>query len=331
MNANLEKDELEGLVDKILVKHDKFKEVIKSIDMCYQGACCGSESTYLAIIGPPRAGKSRVLEHFESRHERSRTRNGLTVPVLRLKVPSKPTVIGLIEKMLCSLGDPLFFKGTENIKTERLHKLCIRADVKVLILDEFQHFYDQGSKKIQHSVADWLKIFIDDRKIGLVVAGLPISMEVIASNEQLESRFFKPIQISRFDWLIQSEREQFLAVLYSMQIKLDPFSFPELYSPEMGYRMYCASNGLMGFIVKILRKVTANALDKNNLNITLEDLNRAHSETMWNVDGMLDNPFSRSIQLGIDCADVEKKQQGTENNELSKIFIPEHASEILRT
>ena len=43
----------------------------------------------------------------------------------------------------------------------------------MVMIDEFQHFYNQDKQKIMYDVADWLKVLIDDTHSVLVVAGLP--------------------------------------------------------------------------------------------------------------------------------------------------------------
>ncbi len=48
-----------------------------------------------------------------------------------------------------------------------------------MVVDEFQHFVDKGSQKIQHHVADWLKVLLDESEVAVVVAGLETSMAVL--------------------------------------------------------------------------------------------------------------------------------------------------------
>lgn len=61
-------------------------------------------------------------------------------------------------------------------------------------------------------------------------------------------------------------------------------------------RVYCATGGLMGYITKTLRQMVWNALDAETVNITLEDLRRAHEQAVWSKDVLRDlpNPFERS-------------------------------------
>jgi len=284
-------------IDNVLIMHSAFELAIDEIQMSFDGALLGSDPTCIAIIGESRTGKTRVLEHFESRYPQCRSEEGLCVPILHIKVHSKPTVKGLAEEMLHQIGDPLFDKGTENSKTIRLKKLIRGAGTKLIILDEFQHFIDQANRKVQHHVADWLKILVDDTCVGLVVAGLPSSINVIQSNEQLARRFMAPIELRRFDWGVSEEQVEFRQLLFSLQESLAPFDLPELDSEEMSFRMYLASGGLIGFVIKILRAATTLAIHTNTMSIDLGMLHKAQQRAILDKGVCCPAPFVNKLTV----------------------------------
>jgi hypothetical protein len=198
--------------------------------------------------------------------------------------------------MLRAMTDPKFDKGTENGKTERLRTLMRNAETRMVMIDEFQHFYDKGSQTVMHHVADWLKILVDDSKVALVVAGLPSCAAVVDQNEQLAGRFLAPIRMPRFDWRVDVHREEFLGILGAFQESLGQyFDLPALDSPEMAFRCYCGTGGLIGYVTKFLRQAVWNAIDEGRKVISLEDLARANDEAVWATDGLTDStsPFSR--------------------------------------
>jgi hypothetical protein len=132
-----------------------------------------SEPICVALIGPSRTGKSRVLDVCERQHPKVRREDGMYVPILRVTTPSKPTVKGLAEVLLEGLGAVDATRGTENERTRRVKYLMRNTETRMLMIDEFQHFFDKGTKLIMHHVADWLKILVDETRCVLVVAGLP--------------------------------------------------------------------------------------------------------------------------------------------------------------
>lgn len=291
-------DELKDIVDNTLVPHSAFQTASTRLQQCFKNADGTVEPIGLAVIGESRTGKSRALEECATKYPSIRNADGLHQPILRVKTPSKPTVKGLVEVMLRSLSDPKFDKGTEQARTGRLETLMRGAETRMVMIDEFQHFYDKGSHKVMHHVADWLKILVDDTKVALIVAGLPSCGAVLDQNEQLAGRFLAPIRMPRFDWKIAGHREEFVGILGAFQESLaDHFDVPALDTPEMAFRCYCGSGGLIGYLTRFLRQAVWNAIDERCRSITLEDLARAHDESVWSRNGLPDvaAPFSRKF------------------------------------
>lgn len=286
------------IVENTLVPHSAFNNVVSRIEQCFKYSDGASEPICIAVIGESRTGKSRALEECCFSHPTRRETQGLIVPILRVKTPSKPTVKGLAELMLFSMSDPKSNVGTENAKTTRLQILMKNACVRMVMIDEFQHFYDKASHKVMHHVADWLKILVDDSKMALVVAGLPSCNAVLEQNEQLAGRFLTPVVMPRFDWRNNYHREEFVGILGAFQDSLGGiFRIPELDSPEMAFRCYCGTGGLVGYLTKFLRQAVWNALDAGTKTISLECLAQAHKESVWGQDGLKDitSPFERSF------------------------------------
>ena len=286
-------------IEDTLVPHSAYNDALRMLEQTfdYSGT---PEPTCVAIVGETRTGKSRLLEEFRDNHQSTRNLDGKETPVLSVRVPAKPTVKGLVELLLHELGDPLSGKGTVTNKTVRLMMLIAKSKTKVVMLDEFQHFQDKASEKICHEVADWLKILVDDTKVALVVAGLPICRAVINQNEQLASRFNSAVRMPRFDWAIQLQREEFIAILYcfyeSMRQHFDVFDFSE---PETAFRIYCGTGGLIGYISKLLRAVVRDAVSSGRTVITYQDFATAYSNSTWETGNGLASStiFNLSVNL----------------------------------
>lgn len=275
----------QNLVDDILVHHPTFEEAVRRIEQCYTFARGASEPVCMALIGEARTGKSRALDTCWQRHPPTRLDDGMHVPILRVTAPSKPTVKGLAELMLEGLGAPDPKRGTENERTRRLKILMKETQTQMLMIDEFQHFYDKGAKLIIHYVADWLKILADDIKCALVVAGLPSCTVVIEQNEQLAGRFLAPVHLSRFRWNDKGDRAHFRAILRGFHERLQSqFDIPEFHADPMALRFYYGTGGLIGYLAKLLRQCVRNAVSGRTRRIGLEELAIAHKESMW-LDG----------------------------------------------
>ncbi len=289
---------LKNIVESTLVPHTAFEESIQRLEQCFTYADGASEPICIALVGESRTGKSRALEECFIRHPKVRNSDGLMVPILRVKTPSKPTVKGLAELMLRAMNDPKFSTGTENVKTLRLQTLMQSAGTTMVMIDEFQHFYDKGSHKVMHHVADWLKILVDDCKVALVVAGLPTCRAVLDQNEQLAGRFLSPVFMPRFDWRDEDQRDEFIGILAAFQESIGAvFDLPRLDNSEMAFRCYCGTGGLIGYLTKFLRQAIWNALDSDTRSIGLTALLHAHDKAVWAKNGLVTftSPFAKGF------------------------------------
>lgn len=289
---------LRGLVDSILVPHAAFAEASRRMAQCLDYAKQGArEPVCTALMGESRTGKSRCAEALVRKHRIERHDSGLYVPIMNIVVPALPTVKSLCQLHLRALGAPDWDKGTENAKTARLPKLMRECGTFGLILDEFHHFYDKVSHKVQHHVADWLKNLVGETKVALLVSGLPSLQSVIDQNEQLAGRFTSPILMPRFDWFNKAHRSEWISILGAFVEGLrSEFDLPALDGDDLALRTYCGTGGLIGYLTKTLRQAVWNAVDANSRVITLRDIEVAHQLAVWSHERLshLPNPFDQT-------------------------------------
>ena len=233
---NVELKNLKKKLASIVIRHHAVDEGLDRLERAFLRASGGVDFRGVAIVGESGTGKTRLLSHFANMHPRLRTPQGLEVPVLMLPVPAKPTPKGLVETILAELGDPIPEKGTERSKTDRVITLFRAARVKMLLLDEFQHFVDQGTDRVQHHVADWLKTLIDRANVALGISGLLRCLAVMEKNDQLKRRLQAPVHLPKFDWTDPGDRDEFRSVLAALQSQMNPLRVPDLSSQEMSFR-----------------------------------------------------------------------------------------------
>src|SRR5271166_3595413 len=81
---------LASLVDRTLVSHAPFQAAVREIETCFEFALEASEPICVALIGPSRTGKSRVLDVCERQHPKVRREDGMYVPILRVYDAMEP-------------------------------------------------------------------------------------------------------------------------------------------------------------------------------------------------------------------------------------------------
>jgi hypothetical protein len=294
------RNETGTIVEQTIVPHTAFMEAERRLTQVYAFATKKGEAEGLPIIGESGTGKTSQLENFFAKYPPTENQDGKIVPVLLTAVPSKPTVKSLAFRMLDDLGVPDPERGTEEEKTRRLRVLIKELGTRVVMFDEFHHFVDQGTLKVMHHVADWLKTLIDKTKVTVVIAGLPSSMSVIDQNVQLARRFSAPIVMPRFDWHMQRDRQQFRSILLGFSNALcRTYECPDLSTEEMGFRIYLATGGLMAYVVRLLRQLERNCITEGKRKLALDDFDAAHAQAVWSAERnpALPRPFDRRFHL----------------------------------
>ena len=126
--------------ERLLVKYPLFKTATARIQACFDSYDATAEPDCCPIVGESGSGKTTIISYFSGLHPRADHKWGVEVPVLIAKVPARPTVKSLAETLLYQLGDPLWSRGNTVKKSIRLRELLKRCYVRLLALDEFQHF-----------------------------------------------------------------------------------------------------------------------------------------------------------------------------------------------
>jgi hypothetical protein len=142
--------------------------------------------------------------------------------------------------------------------------------VELIFLDEFQHFIDRDSAKVLKTVSDWLKNLILDAKVPIILIGLPESNAVFNFNSQLSRRFTNRYTLSPFEWKADSGKE-FRTFIHAVESQLPLSDESCLASEEMSLRFYYASDGVVAYVMKLIRYGTylalSQGLEKLDLNV----------------------------------------------------------------
>jgi hypothetical protein len=200
----------------VLVPHKAFRSGLDRIEYFFNCAPM-PEPEILAVLGPSGSGKTRLVETAWLNHGSVRTSDGKDIPIIRVSVPSKPTIKGLGDLILKEIDPDDTRRYTENEMTRRIQVLMKECGTKMLMLDEFQHFFDRTSKKVWHHVTDWLKVLIDAVGCVLVISGLPECTTVIKQCPQFRRRCRQKIILPQFTWLDSEQQCEFRAVLTSLK------------------------------------------------------------------------------------------------------------------
>jgi len=279
-----------------LIRHSEFQCALKAMERCHRrGRYRFDEPDCLLITAESGCGKSTLRKEYAKRFPRSEGDERTFIPVLDLELPSQPTIKNVAERMLIKLGDPMAEKGSGEGKTERIKTLMQACGVELVILDEFQHFVDRSSEKVEYKVADWLKSLINDSKVPFVLMGLPRCRRILEVNEQLRRRFLPKAVLRRFCINRQREIQQFAGVLKGME-RILPLNAPTaLTDKAVIRRIYYATHGVIDHAMKLVSEGLNIALSEHHSTIDQEILRKAFERVIWEEVSDKDNPFHPSF------------------------------------
>lgn len=286
------------VVSEAIIALPHVRDAFEAIEECIEDAKHGCDNRGLVILGESGTGKTHVLKKILSGYPEIRTDTGVKKIIVYVRTGSKPTTKGLAEIILHAMGDPRSDKGSVTTKTNRIRKLIKDLGVMLIIVDEFQHFVDKSSAKVQMEVVDWLKVLIEDTGVGLVVAGVPYAEAAIKINDQQTRRFKSPNIMPQYNWNNTSDRSEFRGVLKAFEKTLPGFCFPDLSSTEMAFRFYCASSGLIGRVANIFKEVISVVLkDGRRKQVCLADLEKAAKRANFSLPEGFEHVFSKTFNV----------------------------------
>jgi Bacterial TniB protein len=281
-----------AVVLKMVIKHPSFNEAYQLIKEAYLfNVQTGMAQNYL-VVGPSGTGKSTLSDMLVKEFPVVEQTDRKNIPLLAIEIPPLPTIKNLAEEMLVQLGDPLYYRGSAIEKTTRILHLIKACQIKIILFDEMHHFVDQVHKKAPAEVADWLKSLINKAQISTVLMGLERTQIILDANEQLRRRFCRRIDLKPFDLVCPTSRSYFLGVIKKIDEELAMLLPLDIQQEGIARQLHFATDGLMGYIVKLMLGAFQIAKSLNLPGIDRQCLEKAFSDYVW-VEGVGKlNPFN---------------------------------------
>lgn len=286
-----------ALIYRIRVWYPRMKRIYDEIARAYEVNSLTPDPECVALFGKFRTGKTTIIDSFCKHYPRTVLDEKTQVPVLKVVIPAKATIGNLLVAILSALGDPLADKGSIGTKLYRLQHLVDDCEVKMIILDEANHFVDRDSERVLHDVSNTMKNLIKEKNIACVFVGLPYTEEVLKVNEQFGSLFGDPYLLDPFQWNEKQPDtiDEFRMFLLQVEQQLPLVSCSCLSSREMAWRCFVATQGKVGYIMRLLRRSAEDAVRCDAPALTQEFLEKAFSQTLAGKRRGLRNPFTGDI------------------------------------
>lgn len=282
----------------VVFEHPLYNEILERIKRCHEISKISSHAEDAYIGGPTGSGKTTVARKYKKLYPPHDEGEVTKVPVVMISIPSPATQKSIIVELLAALGDPCAEKGTNSVQTLRLKNFIKKCGVELIILDEFQHLIDRDSDKVMRTVADWLKVLIEDTGVPVILLGLEgenggssDTKTIFDANPQLGRRFANRMIMAPFGFITGEEKDAFRLFLEIVDKTLPLKKKSNLADIGMALRFYYASDGVIAYIMKLVRYGTAMVLQRNEDCLAMDILAEAFDEHVQSDKPHKINPF----------------------------------------
>lgn len=217
------------------------------------------------LVGDSNNGKSSILQRFMSLHPMDLIEGGDIKPsVMLVTMPSTPTESSFWSEVLLKLMGLHSERDSAEKKRRRAFDLIRSTNIKVLIIDEFNHLSNAGRDAVKLLAA--IKNLSTETRISILASGTSHSIHALRSDKQTETRF-EPIPLPR--WKLSKEYLSFIAS-YERMLPLPEAS--NLSSREMASTLYSMAGDTIGDTVKLIQKAAVHAIQNDEKKIDIKVL-----------------------------------------------------------
>ena len=274
-----------ALLHRLHITHPRLKSLIQEIDSCASFAQQASPDTphCLAILGEAGVGKTTFVQSWiqSATQRQSVSSNEPTaLPYVYFALPANASAKGVLASCLSALGDPDPARGGEWVMMERLVKACCASSVRLLFIDELQRLLNRETGRVRLACVELLVHLVKQTKIPVVFLGSRWEAEtIIRANPQLERRVGAPHILHPFEW--NRSRPETLLEFRSLMRAIDhclPFDPSRLDEEEAAYRMYYATDGILGWIMKLIKYAAMKAIQAQEATLSRYRLAEAYDD-----------------------------------------------------
>lgn len=275
-----------------MIRYARLAQLYEDIAECCQLSQDTSEPHCMALEGRTGAGKTWWIRSYAAEFPRTEDEGGTQIPVFYAGLPSPATVKTSASRLLEALGDPAFEKGTLGGMTARLTRLIGACGVKLVILDDIHHLIAPDTDKVLEQVSHWLKTLIKDTGVPFLVIGIEGRVErVLRSNPELSRLFAVREKLEPFAWNVRDPNalEEFDHFVELAEGVVGGTLSPELERKEWLWRLHYASDGVVSYLIQLLRAALLRAGKERSMSRVL--LEAAFAKRLAKIFPQKLNPF----------------------------------------
>lgn len=281
-------------VEKVIVQHADFKNVLKTVDRLFQLGTEMETPHGARILGGTGTGKLTLLKYFS----RSMPRSSLFsygLGVIPLRIPVRPRTGEFIYKLLNVTKYPFLQGNGRQLYQKR--KLVAEAlkgiGTRVIWLHQAQNLLNK-SKDIPNATAkdyeiDAITFFlelIDECQISLVLTGTAELEGLSGTSKELASRTPTVERLSDF-----SDDKVWMGFVRAFAKQCAAFDLAFLDDPRVAKYLHMSCDGNLRHFKQLITEAVMIAVDRNSLTLNQKLLSEAF-QVVWGSASVRSNPFA---------------------------------------
>lgn len=260
-----------------------------------------SDPQCMLLTGDTGVGKNHLINEYRKRTLSSQNYGREAMPVLVSRISSDRGFDATLTEMITALDH---FGRYQKIKRGCIPNLrkkivdnLIRAQVELLIINEFQELIEFKTGKERQDIANGLKYISEEAKIPIVLVGMPWA-EQIAEEPQWSSRLVRRRKLEYFSF--QKDSKLFCQYLRMLAKNL-PFEHPpKLEKTNFAIPIFAACRGENRSLSHLLIEALKIALRKGSKTLEIEHASEAY-DLLYNYNkekgsDVLTNPFAVPLE-----------------------------------
>jgi hypothetical protein len=290
-----EEAEISRFLSETVIRHSLLDDAYNGAQRVIERNNVLSELDHAVIIGESGCGKTTLCDIIQNEYGPQDTEFRLgcqfKLPVLMTSINSPVTNRSLARSLLRAMGDQSALNGTSQVLTERLILQMANIHTKVIILDESQDLFTLGAQgkngvsKELGAALNWIKALINRTKVTVILMGLPRTIDLINTDEQLARRFKSTFHLKTF--APPSDNDHGLVgfvdeLLTHLVVEMDQYfdDFTEFGSNlDYANRLYLATGGSPARVKTLVMDAACLAVKAKNRIITAAHFEKAFRST----------------------------------------------------
>ncbi|MGP9672249.1 TniB family NTP-binding protein [Pseudoalteromonas sp. AOP31-A2-14] len=224
--------------------HSQIKTIFNDFDELRLNRIFQSDQQCMLLIGDTGVGKSHTINHYKKRVLATQNYSRNTMPVLISRISRGKGLDATLIQMLADLelfgSSQIKKRGYKTDLTKKLVESLIKAQVELLIINEFQELIEFKSVQERQQIANGLKFISEESKVPIVLVGMPWAAK-IAEEPQWASRLVRKRKLEYFS--LKNDIKYFRQYLMGLAKKMPFDEPPKLESKNTTIALFAACRG----------------------------------------------------------------------------------------